>query len=109
MRAAATLVANLVADWDEQEASRVERIALPQSREAVAQTPGEAAGSLLRAGYEIGHLVRREGPVRRNVVPHGGSGMQLRERAARFLRQLCATASRESANRRGPAQSSGSS
>lgn len=27
-RAAATFVANLVADWDEQEASRVERIAL---------------------------------------------------------------------------------
>ena len=27
------LVANLVADWDEQEASRVERIALLQSRE----------------------------------------------------------------------------
>ena len=32
-RAAATLVANLVADWDGQEASRVERIALLQSRE----------------------------------------------------------------------------
>ena len=29
----ASLVANLVADWDEQEASRVERIALLQSRE----------------------------------------------------------------------------
>jgi hypothetical protein len=29
-----TLVANLVADWDEQEASRMERIALLQSRES---------------------------------------------------------------------------
>ena len=33
-RAAATLVANLVADWGEHEASRVERIALLQSRES---------------------------------------------------------------------------
>jgi hypothetical protein len=40
-RASATLVANLVADWDEHEASRVERIALLQSREY---------GSLCRSG-----------------------------------------------------------
>ena len=32
LRAAATLVANLVAYWDEQEASRGERITLLQSR-----------------------------------------------------------------------------
>jgi hypothetical protein len=61
--------------------------------EAVAQTPGEAAGSLLRVGSEIGHLVRRERVVRRKVVPHGGSVLHFRERAARFLRRLCATAS----------------
>jgi hypothetical protein len=61
--------------------------------EAVAQTPGEAAGSLLRVGSEIGHLVRRERVVRRKVVPHGGSVVHFRERAARFLRRLCATAS----------------
>jgi len=64
------------------------------SREAVAQTPGEAAGSLLRVGSEIGHLVRRERVVRRKVVPHGGSVLHFRERAARFLGRLCATASR---------------
>src|SRR5688572_20551350 len=63
--------------------------------EAVAQTPGEATGSLLRVRSEIGHLVRRELPARRKVVPHGGSGMHLRERAAHFLRRLYATASRE--------------
>jgi hypothetical protein len=61
--------------------------------EAVAQTPGEATGSLLRVGSEIGHLVRRELPARRKVVPHGGAGMHLRERAARFLERLYATAS----------------
>jgi Multicopper oxidase len=61
--------------------------------EAVAQTPSEAAGSLLRVGSEIGHLVGRERPVGRKVVPHGGSGMHLRERAPRFLRRLYATAS----------------
>jgi hypothetical protein len=71
------------------------RSALPLSREAVAQTPGEAAGSLLRVGSEIGHLVRRERVVRRKVVPHGGSVLHFRERAARFLRRLCATASRD--------------
>ncbi len=38
-RVAVTLVVNLVADWDEQEASRVERIALLQSRECDTLTP----------------------------------------------------------------------
>jgi hypothetical protein len=46
-----------------------------------------------RVGSEIGHLVRRELPARRKVVPHGGCGMHLRERATRFLRRLYATAS----------------
>jgi hypothetical protein len=70
-------------------------VALLRSREAVAQTPGEATGSLLSVGSEIGHLVRRELPARRKLVPHGGAGMHLRERAARFLGRLYATASRE--------------
>jgi hypothetical protein len=60
---------------------------------AVAQTPREAAESLLRVGFEIGHLVRRDRPMRRRVSPHGGSGMHLRERATRFLRRFYATAS----------------
>ena len=42
-------------------------------------------------GSEIGHLVGHARPVRRKVVPHGGSGMPLREHAARFLRRLYAT------------------
>ena len=61
--------------------------------EAVAQTPGKAAGPLLRVGSEIGQLVRRKRVVCRNVVPHSCSGVHFRERAARFLRRLCATAS----------------
>jgi hypothetical protein len=61
--------------------------------EAVAQTPREAAGSFLSVGSEIAHLVCRERPVHREVVPHIGSGVHFRERAARFLRRLYATAS----------------
>jgi hypothetical protein len=49
-RAAASLVANLVADWDEQEASRVERIALLQSRGS-----GQTASSPLRATVRTPH------------------------------------------------------
>ncbi len=60
--------------------------------EAVAQTPGEAAGSFLSVGSKIAHLVRRERPVHREVIPHVGSGVHFRERAAHFLRRLYATA-----------------
>ena len=67
-----------------------------QSREAVAQTPGEDAGSFLSVGSEFAHLVRRERPVHREIVPHRSSGVHFRERAARFLRRLYATASRGS-------------
>jgi hypothetical protein len=66
--------------------------------EAVAQTHGEAAESLLGVGSEIGHLVRRERPMRRKVVTHGGADTHLRECATRFLRPLYATASMESAS-----------
>jgi hypothetical protein len=56
--------------------------------EAVAQTPGEAAGSLLSVGSEIGHLSRHERGVRRKVVGHNGCDGHFRERAAHFLRPL---------------------
>jgi hypothetical protein len=49
--------------------------------EAVAQTPGEPAGSLLRVGCENGRLIRREHPVHRQRVPHGCSGVPFRQRA----------------------------
>src|SRR5918996_1349153 len=67
---------------------------LPPSREAVAQTPGEAAGSLLRVGSENGHLVRRTRAARREVVAHGRADVHFLERAAASPRRLCATASR---------------
>jgi deazaflavin-dependent oxidoreductase (nitroreductase family) len=44
-------------------------------------------------GSEIAHLVRREPPVHHEVVPHVGCDVPFRERAARFLRRLYATAS----------------
>jgi ABC-2 type transport system permease protein len=44
---------------------RNERPSVLPVAEAVAQTPGDATGSLLRVGSEIGHLVRRERPARR--------------------------------------------
>jgi hypothetical protein len=46
-------------------------------------------------GSEIAHLVRRERPVDREVVPHVGSGVHFHARAARFPRRLYATASHE--------------
>jgi hypothetical protein len=54
--------------------------------------PGEATGSLLRVGSENGHRIPREGPIRRDVVGDSCSGTRFRERAAAFLRRLCATA-----------------
>src|SRR3954462_13312124 len=61
--------------------------------EAVAQTPGELAGSFLRVGSERGHLLRRTQRVSRSVVPHDSPGVYVREREAAFPRWLCATAS----------------
>jgi len=58
--------------------------ALSLPHEAVAQTPGEAAGPFLSAGPEIAHLVRRKRLVHRWDVPHVGSGAHFRECAARF-------------------------
>jgi hypothetical protein len=66
---------------------------LALSREAVAQTPGEAAGSFLRVGFEIGHRIRHESRVRPEVVRPSRSGGHLRDRAAAFPRWLYATAS----------------
>jgi hypothetical protein len=59
----------------------------------VAQTPGEPAGSFLRAGSENGHLVHRAQFVHRAVVAHGWAGMSFRVRAAAFPKRLYATAS----------------
>jgi hypothetical protein len=41
---------------------------LPLVAVAVPQTPGEAAGSLLRVGSEIGHRIRQATPVRLDAV-----------------------------------------
>jgi hypothetical protein len=65
----------------------------PLGTEAVAQSPGEVAESFLGVGSEIVHLVHRERPVRREPVPHVGSGVHFRGRAPRFLSRLYATAS----------------
>jgi hypothetical protein len=59
--------------------------------EAVAQTPGEPAGSFLRAGSENGHLVHRAQFVHRAVVAHDGlaclSACALRLFRSGFMRQ----------------------
>jgi hypothetical protein len=61
--------------------------------EAVAQTPGEPPGSLLRVGSENTHPVCRAHVVHRAVVAHGCADMPFRYRAAAFPRRLYATAS----------------
>jgi hypothetical protein len=60
---------------------------------AVGKTPREPAGSLVRAGSENDHLVRRTQPARRERTVHGGSEVHLRKRAAPFLGRLFPTAS----------------
>jgi hypothetical protein len=62
---------------------------------AVGKTLGEHAGSLVRVGSEIGHLVRRTRAVRCEDVVHGGSEVDLPKRAARFLERLYPTATGE--------------
>jgi hypothetical protein len=51
---------------------------------AVAQTLGEAAGSLLRVGSEIRHRIRHVKSVRSDVVAASLSSGHLRERASTF-------------------------
>jgi hypothetical protein len=68
---------------------------LSLSRVAVAQTLGEAAGSFLRVGSEIGHLIRHARCVRPEVARPSRSDGHLRDRAAAFPRWLYATATRE--------------
>ena len=63
---------------------------------AVAQTPGEPAGSFLRAVSEIGHRIRHARRVRPEIVTPNRSGGHLRNRAAAFPRRLYATATMES-------------
>jgi hypothetical protein len=67
-------------------------VSLPH--EAVAQTPGELAGSVLTPGSENGQLVRQAPPAAGNAARLSRSGPQFCERAAPFPRRLCATASR---------------
>src|SRR5215207_2042468 len=69
--------------------------------EAVAQTPGELAGSVLRPGSENGQVCPHARPAALDAAPPSRSGTHFRERAAPFPRRLCATASRESAARSG--------
>ena len=59
---------------------------------AVAQTPGEAAGSFLRVGSEIGHRMRHARCIRPEVVTPSCSGGHFSDRAAACPRRLCATA-----------------
>jgi hypothetical protein len=67
----------------------------PAARDAVGKTPGEPAGSLLRVGSEIGHLMRRGMSVRPDAVAHSRSDTQICERRAAFRRRLFPTASDE--------------
>jgi hypothetical protein len=67
-----------------------------QPREAVAQTPGELAGSVLRVGSETRQVVRHAPPASHDVAPLNRSGTDFREHAAPFPKRLYATASRES-------------
>ena len=59
---------------------------------AVAQSPGEPAGSVLRPGSENGQVVRHAPPAARHAGELGISGTHFRERAAPFPRRLYATA-----------------
>ena len=68
----------------------------PFSMVAVAQTPGEAAGSFLRVGSEIGHRIRHARCTRPDLVTPSRSDGHLRDRAAAFPRQLYATAAMRS-------------
>ena len=68
-------------------------MALLLSPEAVAQTPGELAGSLLSRGAENGYLIRRAQAARVEVIAYGSSDVHFRDRGAAFSRRLYATAS----------------
>jgi hypothetical protein len=61
--------------------------------EAVAQTPGELAGSVLRVGSETRQVVRHAPPAGHDVAPLNRSGTDFREHAAPFPKRLYATAS----------------
>jgi hypothetical protein len=78
---------------DEQRASSPTVGSLSQCAVAVAQTPGEATGSLLRVGSEIAHRIRQATPVRLDAVAPSRCGAHISERAAAFPKRLYATAS----------------
>ena len=79
---------------DDEEGYRLARTSLSHPREAVAQTPGELPGSVLRVGSKKLRSIDRTPPAARDVALRGRSGTHFRELAALFLRRLCATASR---------------
>ena len=70
--------------------------------EAVAQTPSELAGSVLRPGSENGQVVRHAPPAARDDARLSRSGPHFCERAAPFPRRLYATASPGSGHLRRP-------
>src|SRR5207248_7047298 len=85
-----TFVANLVADRDEQEVSRVERIALLRSREAIAEVrlgPGARAHSVLCPFWRIiiPHLTRLA------TTGHYGAGFGFGRRLLIALEDLWAS------------------
>jgi hypothetical protein len=67
-----------------------------ESRWLLHKQCGEAAGSFLRVGSEIGHRTRQAKCIRREVVTPGRSSGHLRGRAAAFPRWLYATATARS-------------
>ena len=69
------------------------RSRLSRWTEAVAQTPREAAGSVLRRGSEIGHRIRHARCVRSDVVTPNRSGGRFSDRTAALPRRVFATAS----------------
>src|SRR3954466_5286781 len=81
---------------------------LSLSREAVAQTPGELAGSPLRPGSENGHLIRHARVASGYVVGYGSSGTYFVELTAGFRRHLYATASAQSGSRTPPGRAAAS-
>jgi hypothetical protein len=80
---------------EEQASARAQstRVPLLLTSEAVARTPDELAGSVLRVGSENRHPVCRERTVRYDVVAHGCSGVHFLAHAPAFSKRLYATPS----------------
>jgi hypothetical protein len=74
--------------------------ALPLASVAVAQTPGDAAGSFLRVGSEIGHRITHERCLHAEVVTASRAGGHLRDHPSASPRRLYATATSRSSTPR---------